>query len=111
MKKKHGIGFNCPQCNEFYFFEGQLEEHLEEHIEREEYIEPSEFQCVECNGFFDSRDDAIDHENKDECDQCGKWLGYETCVEKHMDKEHENRGLRIEPHRETQTLYIGPPNL
>ena len=27
-----------------------------------------------------------------------------------MDKEHENRGLRIEPHRETQTLYIGPPN-
>ena len=109
MKKKHGIGFNCPQCNEFYFFEDQLEEHLEEHIEREEYIEPSEFQCVECNEFF-SRDDAIDHENKDECDQCGKWLGCETCVEKHTNKEHENRGLKIEPHRETQTLYIGAPN-
>ena len=43
MKQKHGIGFNCPQCNEFYFFEDQLEEHLEEHIEREEYIEPNEF--------------------------------------------------------------------
>ena len=43
MKKKHGIGFNCPQCNEFYFFEDQLEENLEEHIEIEEYIEPSEF--------------------------------------------------------------------
>merc|ERR1711867_291898 len=47
MKNKHGIGFNCSQCNEFYFFEDQLEEHLEDHIEREEYIEPNEFQCVE----------------------------------------------------------------
>ena len=52
MKNKHGIGFNCSQCNEFYFFEDQLEEHLEDHIEREEYLEPNEFQCVECNEFF-----------------------------------------------------------
>ena len=74
MKNKHGIGFNCSQCNKFYFFEDQLEEHLEEHIEREEYIEPNEFQCVECNEFF-SREDAINHENEGECDQCGKWLG------------------------------------
>ena len=69
-----------------------------------------QYKCDLCNKSFESRNDAIDHENKDECDQCGKWLGYETCVEKHTDKEHENRGLRIEPHRETQTLYIGPPN-
>merc|ERR1712115_400324 len=110
MKKKHAIGFNCPQCNEFYFFEDQLEEHLEEHIEREEYIEPSEFQCVECNEFF-SRDDAIDHENKDECDQCGKWLGCETNVERHKNKEHKNRELKIEPHRGTQTLDIKTPSV
>ena len=88
MKNKHGIGFNCSQCNEFYFFEDQLEEHLEEHIEREEYIEPSEFQCVECNEFF-SRDDAIKHENEGECDQCGKWLGCEKNVQTHKLKEHK----------------------
>ena len=29
---------------------------------------------------------------------------------KHTNKEHENRGLKIEPRRETQTLYIGAPN-
>ena len=55
----------------FIFFEDQLEEHLDEHIEREEYIEPNEFQCIECNEFF-SREDAINHENEGECDQCGK---------------------------------------
>merc|ERR1712243_538567 len=70
----------------------------------------NEFQCEECNEFFDSRDDAIDHENKDECDQCGKWLGCETNVEKHKNKEHENRESKIEPHRGTQTLDIGAPN-
>ena len=70
------------------FFEDQLEEHLEEHIEREEYIEPSEFQCVECNEFF-SRDDAIKHENEGECDQCGKWLGCEKNVQTHKLKEHK----------------------
>ena len=111
MKDKHGIGFNCPQCNEYFLFEEQLEEHIEdEHMEREEYIEPSEFQCVECNEFFDSRDDAIDHENEDECDQCGKWLGCRTNVEKHKNKEHENRELKIESHRGTQTLDIGTPS-
>merc|ERR1712115_168390 len=76
MKKKHGIGVNCPQCNEF----------------------------------FDSRNNAIDHENEDECDQCGKWLGCETYVEKHTNKEHENRGLKIESHIGTQTLDIGTPS-
>ncbi len=70
MKEKHGIGFNCPQCNEFYLFEEHLEEHIEdEHMEREQYMEPSGFQCVECNEFFESVDDVIDHENEGECDQ------------------------------------------
>merc|ERR1711989_149653 len=63
-------------------------EHLEEHIEREEYIEPNEFQCVECNEFF-SRDDAIKHENEGECDQCLKWLGCEKKVQMHKLKEHK----------------------
>merc|ERR1711895_202697 len=84
MKRNHGLGLNCPQCNEFYF----LEEHLEEHIEREEYIEPNEFQCVECNEFF-SREDAINHENEGECDQCGKWLGCEKNVQTHKLREHK----------------------
>merc|ERR1712115_437265 len=88
MKKNHGIGLNCPQCNEFYYFEEQLEEHLEEHIEREEYIEPNEFQREECNEFF-SREDAINHENESECDQCGKWLGCEKNVQTHKLREHK----------------------
>ena len=90
MKKNHGIGFNCPQCNEFYFFEDQLEEH----IEREEYIEPSEFQCVECNEFF-SRDDAIKHENEGECDQCSKWLGCEKKVQMHKLREHKTINKKV----------------
>ena len=37
MKDKHGIGFNCPQCNEYCLFKEHLEEHIEdEHMEREE---------------------------------------------------------------------------
>ena len=31
-------------------------------------------------------------------------------MEKHTNKEHENRGLKIEPRRVTQTLYKGAPN-
>merc|ERR1712115_515467 len=113
MKKNHGIGLNCPQCNEFYFFEDQLEEHLEEHIEREEYIEPNGFQCEECYEFF-SRYEAIKHKNDGECNRCGKELGCGTKVIEHM-REHERRELEIEPHRGTQalcadTLDIGTPN-
>ena len=104
MKDKHGIGFNCPQCNEYCLFEEHLEEHMDEHIEREEYIEPSGFQCVECNEFFESVDDVIDHENEGECDQCGKWLGCGTNMEKHKKKEHEYIELEIESHRGAQAL-------
>merc|ERR1711867_260006 len=49
----------------------------------------SEFQCVECNEFFDARDDAINHENEGECDQCGKWLGCENNVQIHKLREHK----------------------
>ena len=96
-----------------FIFWDQLEEHLEEHIEREEYIEPNEFQCVECNEFF-SRDEAIKHKNDGECDQCGKELGCGTKVIEHM-REHESRELEIESHRGTQALcaenlYMGKPN-
>merc|ERR1712115_300059 len=90
MKDKHGIGFNCPQCNEYCLFEEHLEEHIEdEHMELEEYMEPSGFQCVECKEFFESVDDVIDHENEGECDQCGKWLGCEKNMQIHKQKEHE----------------------
>ena len=76
MKEKHGIGFNCEQCNEYCLFEEQLEEHREEeHMEDEEHMEPNGFECVECNGNFESVDKVIEHENEGECDQCGKWLG------------------------------------
>merc|ERR1712101_97512 len=91
MKDKHGIGFNCEQCNEYCLFEEQLEENIEEeHMEDEEHIEPSGFECVECNEFFESVAKVIDHENEGECDQCGKWLGCGTNMEKHRKKEHEN---------------------
>ena len=89
MKDKHGIGFNCQQCNEYCLFEEQLEEHIEEeHMENEEHMEPSGFQCVECNEFFESVDDVIDHENEGECDQCGKWLGCGKNMQIHKQKEH-----------------------
>merc|ERR1712115_468604 len=94
MKKNHGIGFNCPQCNEFYLFEEHLEEHMDEHMEREEYIEPNEFQCVECNEFF-SREDAIKHENEGECDQCSKWLGCEKKVQMHKLREHKTINKKV----------------
>ena len=29
-EKKHEIGSNCPQCNEYYLFEEHLEEHIED---------------------------------------------------------------------------------
>ena len=62
--------------------------------------------------FFESVDDVIEHENEGECDQCGKWLGCETNMEKHKKREHESRELKIESHRGTQascaeTLYMG----
>ena len=90
MKEKHRIGFNCEQCNEYCMFEEQLEEHIEEeHMESEEHMEPSGFECVECNEFFESVDKVIEHENEGECDQCGKWLGCGTNMEKHKKREHE----------------------
>ena len=46
MKDKHRISFNCEQCNEYCLFEEQLKEHIEEeHIEDEEHIEPTGFEC------------------------------------------------------------------
>ena len=55
MKDKHRIGFNCEQCNEYCLFEEQLKEHIEEeHMEDEEHIEPTGFECVECNEIFES---------------------------------------------------------
>merc|ERR1711867_127077 len=112
MKDKHRIGFNCEHCDEYCLFEEQLEEHMEEeHMEDEEYIEPSGFQCVECNEFFESVDKVIEHENEGECNQCGKWLGCRTNMEEHKKKEHESKELKIESHRGTQapcaeTLYM-----
>merc|ERR1712115_442756 len=111
MKKNHGIGLNCPQCNEFYFFEEQLEEHLEEHIEREEYIEPNEFQCVECYEFF-SRDEAIKHENEGECDHCSKWLGCEEKVQIHKLKEHKTINKKVNKNlQEFNNIIIDKDNI
>merc|ERR1712115_337314 len=105
MKDKHGIGFNCEQCDEYCLFEEQLEEHIEEeHMEDEEHIEPTGFECVECNEIFESVIKVIEHENKGECDQCGKWLGCGTNMEKHKKKEHEYIELEIESHRGAQAL-------
>ena len=38
---------------------------------------------------FFSREDAINHENEGECDQCDKWLGCEKNVQTHKLKEHK----------------------
>merc|ERR1712240_441258 len=32
---------------------------------------------------------VIEHENEGQCDQCGKWLGCGTNLERHMKREHE----------------------
>merc|ERR1712115_772060 len=111
MKKNHGIGLNCPQCNEFYFFEEQLEEHLEEHIEREEYIELNEFQCVECHEFF-PRDEAIKHENEGECDQCSKWLGCGKKVQIHKLEEHKTINEKVNMDlQESKNIIIEKDNI
>ena len=46
-------------------------------------------KCRECNEKFESVDKVIEHENEGECDQCGKWLGCGTNMEKHKKREHE----------------------
>ena len=93
MKEKHGIGFYCEQCNEYYLFKKQMEEHMDFHvteIECEEELEDHmEFECVKCNEKFESVDKVIEHENDGQCDQCGKWLGCGTNLGKHKKKEHE----------------------
>merc|ERR1712115_702615 len=89
----------------------QLEEHLEEHIEREEYIEPNEFQCVECYEFF-SRDEAIKHENEGECDQCSKWLGCEKKVQIHKLKEHKTINKKVNRDlQESNNIIIDKDNI
>merc|ERR1712082_475587 len=87
----------------FQLFEEQLEEHIEEeHMESEEHMEPSGFQCVECNEFFESVDDVIEHENEGECDQCGKWLGCGKNMEIHKQKEHDIIIIEINDDRQKQ---------
>jgi len=61
--------------------EGSKDEDMETHV--------TEIECVECNEKFESVDKVIEHENKGECDQCGKWLGCGTNLGKHEKKEHE----------------------
>merc|ERR1712240_893339 len=61
--------------------EGSEKEDMETH--------GTEIECVECNEKFESVDKVIEHENEGECDQCGKWLGCGTNLEKHKKREHE----------------------
>ena len=48
-------------------------------------IHVTEAECIEKS---ESVNKDIEHKNKDECDQCGKWIDCRTSQRKHMKKEH-----------------------
>merc|ERR1711867_413653 len=76
------------------------------------YIEPNEFQCVECYEFF-SRDEAIKHENEGKCDQCSKWLGCEKKVQMHKLREHKtiNKKVNVDSQETNNIISVEKNNL
>ena len=71
-------------------YKKQMEKHMDYHVTEieceEELEEHMEFECVECNEKFESAEKVIEHENKGQCDQCGKWLGCGTNLGKHKKR-------------------------
>ena len=72
-------------------YKKQMEKHMDYHVTEIECEEELEFyvKCRECNEKFESIYKVIEHENEGECNQCGKWLGCGTNMEKHKKREHE----------------------
>merc|ERR1711895_122204 len=98
-EKEQEINNRCLECNKEFRNIEEIRAH-----EKNCYI------CEKCNSWYESREDLEDHRNEIhskeceenlecECDQCGKWLGCETNMEKHKCKE-----LETESHREAQAL-------
>ena len=88
MKEEHGIGFNCKHCDKYCQYEQVLKAHMTLHIE----------ECVEYYIEYNI-DEAIEHEDNDQCDQCGKNFGSKTNLEEHKKREHEitnEEGSKVE---------------
>ena len=79
--------------------EGNKEEEMETHV--------MEIECVQCNVKFESEEEITEHENFQECDQCGKWICDGTGLKRHKKKEHKHTRKKEskEEDMETHAIY------